>query len=54
MNRIRGVWVDTDEIISGDYSSLENAFDYCGIPLNVGIAEEQIDRKLWHHNISST
>ena len=43
-----GATVYTDELIEGDYSSLEMAFEYCGLPFNPEIARSEIDPKRWH------
>lgn len=41
--------VDTDELLAGDFSSLEAAFDYCGIVFDAGIAKRMIDPAKWRH-----
>lgn len=41
--------VNSDEVIGGDYLSLESAFHYCGLELDQRKVEECIDRKMWHH-----
>ena len=49
MEELNGVEVDTDQVISGDFTSLEAAFDHCGIAFDPLLSERQIDRSLWHH-----
>lgn len=48
----RGVDVFTEELIDGDYSSLENAFDYCGLEFNETIARNFIREDHWHFRSS--
>lgn len=48
-DNLGGVDVFTDEIVKGDYSSLERAFDACGLDFNPAIADEFVDPTLWHH-----
>jgi hypothetical protein len=43
-----GVDVNTDEVIAGDYSSLENAFSMCELELDKSKVDKFVDRKLWH------
>ena len=42
-------WVNTDEIIEGNYSSLNNAFDFCGLEFNSIIADNSIEKQKWHY-----
>jgi hypothetical protein len=49
MENLGGVWVDSDQVINGDLSSLEKAFDYCDIELDYDKAMACIDQSLWHH-----
>jgi len=44
-----GVDVFTDELVSGDYSSLERAFSHCGVEFDPAIADDFIDPSLWHY-----
>jgi hypothetical protein len=44
-----GVNVYTDQIINGDFSSLEEAFDLIHIKFDPNKASEFVDRKLWHY-----
>lgn len=37
-----GVFVNTDEIISGDFTSIRDAFDYCKLDFNSDLAREAI------------
>lgn len=46
------VWVNTDELIEGDYKSLENAFKFCGMELNPAIVNRSIDKQKWHYRVS--
>lgn len=39
----------SDELIAGDYSSLERAFNYCGIKIDLEIVKGFIDPRLWHY-----
>jgi hypothetical protein len=43
-----GTDVFTDEIIKGDYSSLEAAFKYCGLEFNQEIVDDFVSPELWH------
>lgn len=48
-DHLGGVDVFTDKVVAGDFSSLERAFDYCGIEFSREIADEFIDPQLWHY-----
>lgn len=48
-DHLGGVDVFTDELITGDYSSLERAFDNCLIDFDPAIANDFIDPSLWHY-----
>lgn len=39
--------IDSDEVIAGNYTSLEVAMEYCGIPFHPVIADDCIDKKMW-------
>ena len=41
--------VYTDKVIKGDYSSLERAFEHCNVRFNEEIAEDFIEKSLWHY-----
>lgn len=43
------VEVKTDELVKGDYSSLEAALNHCGIEMKFDVVSEFIDPKLWHY-----
>lgn len=43
------VIVKTDEIVKGDYLSLHDAMDYCGIEMQPDIVEDFVEPKLWHY-----
>lgn len=43
-----GVIVQPDELVKGDYSSLEQAFDYCELEFDPAIARNVIDPSKWH------
>lgn len=45
--RLGGVDVYTDEVVRGNYSSLEKAFDYCGLSFDSTIADSFVDPSLW-------
>ena len=47
MNDLPGVFVNTEELAQGDLSSLEDAFDYCGLDFDRKIAEAFIDPNLF-------
>lgn len=49
MNRAEGVNVYPDELINRDYSSLYEAFEYCGIKLNEEAVDNFIDTSAWHY-----
>lgn len=40
--------VYTDEVNQGDYSSLERAFEHCGIEIDLDIVKDFVSPKLWH------
>jgi len=42
-------FVDSDAVIAGDYSTLESAFDYCGLNFDPRIADQCIDKGKWHY-----
>lgn len=46
--------VYTDELIKGDYSSLESAMAYCGIVMKEEIVKDFIEPKYWKHHAGST
>jgi hypothetical protein len=48
-DNLGGVDVFTDEVVKGDYSSLERAFDACGLTFDPAIADDFVDPTLWHH-----
>lgn len=52
MDSVPGVEVYTDEIIKGDYSSLNAAFDYCGMELDHALVDEFVEPSLWHYQNS--
>lgn len=37
-----GVFVNTDEIITGDFTSLQDAFEYCDLKFNKNLAKEAV------------
>lgn len=43
------VIVKTDELISGEYRTIREAFDYCGLKFRPEIAKNWISPELWHH-----
>lgn len=47
MESLPGVYVNTEELVQGDISSLEDAFDYCGLNFDRKIAEAFIDPNLY-------
>lgn len=44
-----GIEVFTDELIQGNYSSLERAFEYCGLDFDPKHADQEIDPTKWHY-----
>jgi len=52
-DNLGGVDVFTDEIVKGDYSSLERAFEACGLDFNPAIANTFIEPNLWHYKPTS-
>jgi len=50
LSESRGIpFVNTDELIEGNYTSLEEAFAYCGITFDSGIADFIIKPEKWKH-----
>tara|TARA_Y100000310_G_scaffold286634_2_gene310979 strand:- start:385 stop:972 length:588 start_codon:yes stop_codon:yes gene_type:complete len=47
MDHLEGADVQTDDVVNGNYSSLEEAFQYCGLTFNPEIAAEFIDGRFW-------
>ena len=46
--------VDSNELIKGDYSSLERAFEYCGLIFNKWTANNFIEPGLWRHSVEES
>lgn len=44
-----GINIYTEDIIKGDYNSLENAFDKCGLQLNQRIVNDFVEPTFWHY-----
>ena len=44
-----GIDVFSDEVIAGDYSSLERAFDAAGLEMDERIVSDFVDPSLWHY-----
>lgn len=44
-----GPLVDSDAVISRDFTSLKNAIEHAGLKFDPELAEKQIDNSLWHH-----
>lgn len=44
-----GVDVFTDEVVKGDFSSLEKAFDHAGIEMDHAIVDDFVEPSLWHY-----
>lgn len=44
-----GVDVFTDEVVAGDYTSLERTFDACGLTFGPSIADKFVEPDYWHH-----
>ena len=50
LSRLHGIpIVKTDEIVTGNFSSLEVAMRHCGLEFHPEAARKMIDRKRWHH-----
>jgi len=43
-----GIDVYTDDIVAGDYTTLEEAFHGAGIDLDHRTVEQSVDRNVWH------
>ena len=41
-------WVDTDELIAGNYMSVKEALEYCDLKYDEQLVDQCIDKKLWH------
>ena len=41
--------IQSDEVIAGEYASIEAAMDYCGVSFDPDTAENCIDRGIWHY-----
>lgn len=41
-------WVDTDEMIAGDYGAIEAAVNYCGLEYDERLVEQSIDAGKWN------
>lgn len=41
--------VDADEVVAGEYRTLEAAFDRCGMDFDPEIARLNVDPQQWHH-----
>jgi hypothetical protein len=39
--------VDADAVVDGDFTTLEAAFDYCGLVIDLPLVYKMIDRKQW-------
>jgi len=48
-DEFRFPYIYTDEVMAGDYSSLRDAMDYCGLEFDPAIADKRIDKKQWHY-----
>lgn len=48
-DRHGGVDVFTDDVVQGDYSSLERAFAHCGLTFDPAIADTFVEPRYWHH-----
>ena len=42
------VWIDVDEVMAGEYASLKEAIEYCGLEFNQETTEKAIDPSKWH------
>lgn len=48
-NKYGGVKVQSEELIKGNYKTLEEAFDYCGLSFDFRVADKFIKPKYWHY-----
>jgi hypothetical protein len=52
MERLRkkagGAWVDTDQLLAGDFSSIREAFEHHGLEFNESKARACVDHDKWH------
>ena len=44
-----GKWVDVDEIVNGEYRSVQHAIEYCGLDFNQSYVSQSLDPEKWHH-----
>ncbi len=44
----KGPTVWSDQVVKGDYASLEAAMSDCGITMDKGLVDAFVDRSLWH------
>jgi len=49
LNQIQGHSVYTEDIIAGDFSSLDAVFNELGIGLNLGKVQKCVDPSMWHY-----
>lgn len=47
MEELPGVFVNTEDVVKGDFTSLGEAIEYCGLEFNPEIAEGFIERSLY-------
>ena len=50
MDEVGGINVYTDQIIGGDYTSIELALNACDVKFDKGLAESVIRPEMWHHS----
>jgi len=50
MDTIEGPEVYTQDVVHGDFSSIINALEYCGIEAKVDIIEDFVEPSYWHHD----
>ena len=44
-----GEWVNTDELMSGDYNSIQRAVEYCGLEYDPELVDASLHKKKWHY-----
>jgi len=49
LDAISGVTVNTDEVIAGDFTTLQAAVESCGLKWNEDKARKVVDPSKWHH-----
>jgi hypothetical protein len=48
LDDLPGITINSDSVVGGNYSDLEEAFDYCGLGFDSKIADKFINKEYWH------